>query len=153
MLRELELDRPAGLFLDDRRAVAQSAADAQIVDLQAGEIAASQFAVDRQVEHCEIAPTRLYLKAGPDIPDFLRLEGAFLTDEAPFVPRRLPLVLVLVWGLDMKLTSLSDHSLPCSQLSAGLGYNARAALKLKPQIDNKLDGTLEALEGLPDMVD
>jgi hypothetical protein len=65
------VDRPAGLFLDDRRA--QSSADAKIIDLQAGEIAASQFAVDRQIEHCETAPTRLYLKAGPDIPDVLRL--------------------------------------------------------------------------------
>jgi hypothetical protein len=40
LLREFELDRPAGLLLDDRRAVAQSPSDAQIVDLQADEVAA-----------------------------------------------------------------------------------------------------------------
>ena len=39
-LRDFELDRSAGLFLDYRCAVAQPAADAQIVDLQTDKIAA-----------------------------------------------------------------------------------------------------------------
>src|SRR5664279_4187455 len=49
LLREFESDRSAGLFLDDRCAVAQSAADAQIIDLQTDEVASPEFAVDRQV--------------------------------------------------------------------------------------------------------
>src|SRR5450631_671856 len=85
LLREFELDRPAGLRLDDRCAVAQPAAHAQIVDLQTDEVAPPQFAVDRQVEHCEVAPARVDLKPGPDIPDFLRFEGTLLTNESAFV--------------------------------------------------------------------
>jgi hypothetical protein len=33
---------------------------------------------------------RVDLKPGPDIPDLLSLEGAFLTDESAFGPGRLP---------------------------------------------------------------
>jgi hypothetical protein len=131
LLREFELDRPAGLFLNDRRAVAQSAADAQIVDLQTDEVAPPQFAVDRQVEHCEVAPARVDLKPGPDIPDFLRFEGTLLTNESAFVPGRLSLVLFQDECLGHGLSLLSDPSLPYSQLSAGLKHNARAALKLQ----------------------
>ena len=115
LLREFELDRPAGLLLDDRRAVAQSPADAQIVDLQTDEVAAAQFAIYCQVEHREVAFARFDLKPGPDIPDFLRLEGTFLADKAPLVPWRLPLVLLLGVGLGHGSSSSSDHALPCSR--------------------------------------
>jgi hypothetical protein len=126
LLREFELDRPAGLLLDDCRTVAQSPADAQIIDLQTDEVAPSQFAVDRQVEHCEVAPARVDLKPSPDIPDFLWFEGALLTNESAFVPGRLSLVLFLG-----RVSWTWPPSLPYSQLSAGLKYNARAALKLQ----------------------
>ena len=77
LLRQFELDRPAGLLLDDRCAVAQSAADAHIVDLQTDEVAPPQFAVDRQVEHREVPFARLDLKAGPDIQTSFGLRGRF----------------------------------------------------------------------------
>jgi hypothetical protein len=93
-------------------------------------VAPSQFAVDRQVEHCEVAPARVNLKPGPDIPDFLRFEGTLLTNESTFVPGRLSLVLFQDECLGHGLSLLSD-SLPYSQLSAGLKHNARAALKLQ----------------------
>jgi hypothetical protein len=54
-----------------RRTVAKPPADAQIVDPQTDQVAAPQLAVDRQVEHREVAFTRFDLKPGPDIPDFL----------------------------------------------------------------------------------
>src|SRR5215472_2351239 len=50
LLGDLELHRTARLFLNDGRAVADPAADADIVDLQPHEIAAPEFAVDREVE-------------------------------------------------------------------------------------------------------
>jgi hypothetical protein len=68
LLREFELDRPAGLLLNDRRAVARPAAEAQIVDLQTD----------------EVAPARVDLKPGPDIPNFLWLQGALPPDESTF---------------------------------------------------------------------
>jgi hypothetical protein len=99
LLRDFELDRSASLSLNDRRAVAQPAADAQIIDLQTDEVAPPQFAVDRQIEHRKFAPARLDLKAGPDIPNFLWLEGALLAYEASLVPGRLMMVSLLTDGL------------------------------------------------------
>ena len=101
VFREFELDGPGGLFLDDRCALPQSAADAQIVNFQAGEIAAANFAVDRQIEHCEVAFARLDLELSADVPNFLRLEWALLTDEPPLVPRRMLVVLLLGLGLGL----------------------------------------------------
>jgi hypothetical protein len=46
LLSDLELHRTARLFLNDGRAVTDSAADADIVDLQPHEVAASECAVD-----------------------------------------------------------------------------------------------------------
>jgi hypothetical protein len=112
LLRDFELDGSAGLSLDDRCAVAQPAADAQIVDLQTDEIAAPQFAVDRQVEHCEVAFARLDLKADPDIPHFLGLEWALLAYEASLVPGACPWSRCWLSVLDMDVTSLSDPSSP-----------------------------------------
>jgi hypothetical protein len=125
------LDRPAGLPLNDRCALPQSAADAQIVDLQADKVTPPQFAVDRQVEHCEVSLARLDLKASADIPDFLRLEGAFLTHEPSLVPRRLPMVLLLGVVLGHG-SNLPFQPLP-PQLPALCGpeNNAQAALTLQ----------------------
>jgi len=50
LLGDLELHRPARLLLNDGRAVRDPAANADIVDLQSHEIAAPEFAVDREVE-------------------------------------------------------------------------------------------------------
>jgi hypothetical protein len=92
---------------------------------------AVSLAVDRQVEHCEVAPARVDLKAGPDIPDFLRFEGTLLTNDSAFVPGRLSLILFQDECLGHGLSLLSELSLPYSQLSVGLKHNARAALKLQ----------------------
>ena len=86
LLRQFELDRPARLFLDDCCAFAQSSADAYIVNSQAGEVAAPKFAVNRQIEHGEVAFARLNLEPGPDVPDLLWFERSFLTNESSFIP-------------------------------------------------------------------
>jgi hypothetical protein len=96
------------------------------------EVAPPQFAIDRQVEHCEVAPARVDLKPGPDIPHFLWLEGTFLTNEAPFVPRPLPLVLLLCVGLGHGITlPYPTTPSPAPSSPQGLEHNARAALKLQ----------------------
>jgi hypothetical protein len=50
LLGDLELHRPARLLLNGGRAVTYPTADADIVDVQPHEIAAPEFAVDREVE-------------------------------------------------------------------------------------------------------
>ena len=55
-------------------------------DLQPHEIAAPEFAVDREVEQGEVAGAALHLKPDPDRPYILRLQGALLPTKAPFVP-------------------------------------------------------------------
>ena len=74
------------VFAPVGRAVTDPAADADIIDLQLHEIAAPEFAVDREVEQGEVAGSALHLEPDPDRPHVLRLQRALLPDEAPFVP-------------------------------------------------------------------
>ena len=62
VIRDLELDGPAGFLLDHGTAVPHPAAGAYVVDLQRHEIAAAQLAVYRQVEQSEVALLTLKLK-------------------------------------------------------------------------------------------
>ena len=73
LLRNLELHRPAGLLLNDGRAIANSPASKHVIDPQSDEIAAPELAVDGEIEHREIAFSTLQLKPYPDCPDILRL--------------------------------------------------------------------------------
>jgi hypothetical protein len=77
------LHRPARLLLNDGRAVTDSTANADIVDLQPHEIAAPEFAVDREVEQGEVAGSALHLEPDPDRPHVLRLERALLPIRRP----------------------------------------------------------------------
>ena len=52
-------------------AVTDPTADADIVDLQPHEIAAPEFAVDREVEQGEVAGSALHLEPDPDRPHVL----------------------------------------------------------------------------------
>src|SRR5215472_7821607 len=86
LLGDLELQRTARLLLNDGCAVTDPTADADIVDLQPHEIAAPEFAVDREVEQGEVAGSALHLEPDPDRPHVLRLQRALLSHKAPFVP-------------------------------------------------------------------
>jgi len=55
LLGDLELNRPACLLLNDSGAVSNSVAGADIVDLQAHKVAASEFAIDGKIEKSEVA--------------------------------------------------------------------------------------------------
>ena len=60
--------------------------ETEFVDLQPHEIAAPEFAVDREVEQGQVAGSALHLEPDPDRPHVLRLQRALLPNEAPFVP-------------------------------------------------------------------
>jgi hypothetical protein len=57
-----------------------------VADAQAGEIAATQLAVDGEVEHGEAANRVRILEVNSDRADVLRLEGRLLADQLPLVP-------------------------------------------------------------------
>jgi hypothetical protein len=69
---DLELDRPAGFPLNDRGTVSHLAANANVVDAQAHEIAPAQLAVYGQIEQREVAPASLKLEPNADCPDLPR---------------------------------------------------------------------------------
>jgi hypothetical protein len=87
LLCDLELHRPTGLLLDHGRSVPHPPAGTHVVNFQPDEIAASQLAVDRQIEHGKIAPAFLHLEAHSNGPDILRVQRALLADQASLVPR------------------------------------------------------------------
>jgi hypothetical protein len=86
LLGDLELDRSAGLPLDHRGAVPDSAPDAHVVDLEPHEATAPQLAVEGQMEQSEVASALFELRPDADCPDLLWLQRALLPDEAAFVP-------------------------------------------------------------------
>jgi hypothetical protein len=86
--RDLELDRPPGLLLDHGPAVPHPATGAHVLDLYRDEIAATQLAVNREVEQGEVALPTLKLKPDLDCPHLLRLERVLLADQATLVPGR-----------------------------------------------------------------
>ena len=50
-----KLNRPAGLLLDHSRAVPHAPSNANVVQTYSDEITPAQLAIDRQIEHREIA--------------------------------------------------------------------------------------------------
>lgn len=61
LLGDLELNRLACLLLNDSGAVSNAVAGAHIVDLQSHKIAASEYAIDGQIEKSEVARSVLQL--------------------------------------------------------------------------------------------
>jgi hypothetical protein len=86
LFRDLELNRTAGLVLDDRCSISHATAGGDVVDPKAEEIAAAQLAVDGEIEHRQIAFATLNLKSDPNGPDLFRPKGTLLANETAFVP-------------------------------------------------------------------
>ena len=59
MLGHLESNRPAGLLLADRCTVDRMSMRRNVLDLDRDDIAPAQLAVDRQIEHRQVARTSL----------------------------------------------------------------------------------------------
>jgi hypothetical protein len=86
LFRDLELNRTAGLVLDDRCSVSHVSAGSNLIDPKADEIAAAKLAVDGEVEHRQIAFAVLDLKSDANGPDLFRPEWTLLANETAFVP-------------------------------------------------------------------
>ena len=81
--RKLELNRSAGLFLDDRGPFDGLTAVNDVADLEADEITALEFAVDCQVEQSELARVALKLEADTDSADLRECQRASGRSGAP----------------------------------------------------------------------
>ena len=84
LVGNLELDRPASLLLNDGGAITHSSASEHVIDPQPDEIAAPEFAVDRQIEHWQVARPSVHLQSRTDRPYMFWPSGGFW-------PIRLPL--------------------------------------------------------------
>jgi hypothetical protein len=85
-LRDFELHRPLGFRLHDNRARRDSIAVGDITDAQLHEIAAAQFAVERQIEQREFALAITNFEANPNRPNVPEFERRFLTNQLAFIP-------------------------------------------------------------------
>src|SRR5437868_4731215 len=87
LLGYLELHRPLGLLLHDDCASRDLTAMEDIVDTQPDQIAATQLAIDGEVEKCKFSGSMIQLQANPDRPDFLQLQRGLLAEQFALVPR------------------------------------------------------------------
>ena len=85
-LRELELDGPLRLPLDNICAREHLDSVRHIANPQADEVTASELAVDRKVEHGEVSHLVRVLKVDADSPDVFGFERRLLANQLPLVP-------------------------------------------------------------------
>jgi hypothetical protein len=57
-----------------------------IADLQSDKVAATQLAIDDEVEHGQVADAVFEIESNPDRPDFLKLAWRFGACQLAFVP-------------------------------------------------------------------
>jgi hypothetical protein len=84
---DLELDRSAGLLLDDRHPILNPDPDADIADPKPQEVAAPELAVDRELKQLQVAGPLFKLEPNADGLDFSGSQGTLLINETAFVPR------------------------------------------------------------------
>jgi hypothetical protein len=73
-LKELKLDWPAGLLLDNDGSRTNLTTADKIADFDFDYVAAAQLAVDREIEHGTIANTVRATQPEPDRPDLLKFQ-------------------------------------------------------------------------------
>ncbi|SRR6266404_4640922 len=71
LLGHLEPDRLPGLLLSDRRPIDGVPTRGNILDLESDDITIALFAVDSEVEHCQVSRLSFDLELGPDRPNML----------------------------------------------------------------------------------
>lgn len=81
-----KLHRSPGLPLNDHRAVADFSSGHEIADLQLNQIAASQLAIDRQVEQGAVSEPLLAIKEESDRPDLLLGKRPLGADGSASIP-------------------------------------------------------------------
>jgi hypothetical protein len=83
---QFELNRPPGLLLNHHRSGSDFRTSDQSPDLDFHKIAASQFAVYRQIEQRPISQPSFSIKEEADGPDLSRLERSFCANFPACIP-------------------------------------------------------------------
>ena len=78
LIYELQLPRPWDARIEARVC--------SVVNLQPHEVAASELAIDCEIEQSEVADPVPKLEPDPDCPDILRFQRSFLPRQTPLVP-------------------------------------------------------------------
>lgn len=86
--RELELDGPAGLLLDDNRPGSDLGTGNDIAYPDLNEISATQLAIESEIEKRPIANPCFAIEEKPHRPNLLLREWSFGTDHLSCVPCR-----------------------------------------------------------------
>jgi hypothetical protein len=81
LLGDLEPDRKLGLVLPNGRPVDRRAMRRDILDSKAHQVAATQLAIDREIEERQISRAPCELQSSSNGPDVLRLQRWFRSDE------------------------------------------------------------------------
>jgi len=82
LLCQLEPDWPAGLPLPCRRTIDGNPGRGNVLHHQVDDIAPSQLAIDREIEHCAVARSSLDLQFGVDGPNGLGSDRRLRAGEA-----------------------------------------------------------------------
>ncbi len=83
VFRYLELHWTCGLLLNNHRRIAHAAGRRYVADCDGDQIAASELAVDCEIEERQIPFSARHLKSCPDTPDLTRLQRRLLADAWP----------------------------------------------------------------------
>jgi hypothetical protein len=76
-IAQFKPDGPSSFLLPDGCAICRVAAGSDILDPDGNDVAATKLAVDRQIEHGEVASAALDLKLCPDDQTCLGRSGGF----------------------------------------------------------------------------
>jgi hypothetical protein len=87
LLCQLEPDGLTGLFLSDRGPINCVSTRRNILDFEGDDIAATQLAIDGQIEHRQVACPSLDLQLGPDRPYVFWPERRLCPNQLALVPR------------------------------------------------------------------
>src|SRR5215216_1954630 len=80
------LTGPPSFLLSNRCAIRRVAAGGDILDPDCDDVAAAKLAVDRQIEHREVANSTFDLELRPDRPDMFRSQRRLGSCQLAFVP-------------------------------------------------------------------
>jgi hypothetical protein len=88
LLRQLEADWTPGLSLAHHRTGERVSVWGNVFDPHRDDIAASQLAINGEIEHCQLASSPFDLKLRPNGPDVPCQQRRFRPDQLPLVPGR-----------------------------------------------------------------
>jgi hypothetical protein len=87
LFAQFESDWPSRLLLPNRCAVGGVSARSDILDLDCGDVTATQLAVDRQIEHGEVPSAPFDLEFRPNRPDVFGAQRRLCSGHLALVPR------------------------------------------------------------------